>query len=47
MKVYTSYIKDRPITLEEKGRTTSFHTILVKCSAEIEFFSNIMNTSWI
>ena len=47
MKVYTSYNKDRPITLEEKGRTTSFHAILVVCSVEIELISNIINRSWI
>ena len=47
MKVYTSGNKDRPNTLEEKGRRTSFHTILVECIAEIELISNIINTSWI
>ena len=36
MKVYTSYNKDRPITLEEEGRTMSFHAILAQCIAEIE-----------
>ena len=46
MKVYTSYNKYRPITLEEKGRTTSFQAILAECFAEIELILNIINTSW-
>ena len=45
MKVYTSYNKDRPITLEEKGRKVSFHAILVECIAEIKLISNIISTS--
>ena len=47
IKGYTTYNKDRPITLEEKGRTTFFHAILVESSAEIELISNIIHTSWI
>ena len=47
MKVYTSYKKGRPITLEGKGRTISFHTILIVCSTEIELILNIINTSQI
>ena len=47
MKVYTSYNKDRPITLKEKGRTTSFHAIITEHIPEIELISNIINTSWI
>ena len=47
MKVYTSYNKDRPISLEEKGKTTSFQAILVEYITEIELISNIINTSQI
>ena len=44
MKAYTPH-EDTPITPEEKRKITSFHTILVEYSAEIELITNIKNTS--
>ena len=43
MKVYATYNKKRPTIPEEKGRITSFYTILTECSAEIELIANICN----
>ena len=44
MKAYTPH-EDTPITPEEKRRITSFHAILVECSAGIELITNIINAS--
>ena len=44
MKAYTPH-DDTPIPPEEKRRITSFHTIVIECSAEIELIMNIKNTS--
>ena len=44
MKAYTPH-EDTHITPEEKRRITSFCTILIECSAEIELITNIINTS--
>ena len=43
MKAYNPH-EDTPITPEEKKIITSFHTILIDCSAKIELIANI-NTS--
>ena len=45
MKAYTPH-EDTLITAEEK-RITSFHAILIECSAELELIMNIINTSGI
>ena len=44
MKDYTLH-KDTPITPEEKRRITSFHAILIDCSAELGLITNVINTS--
>ena len=44
MDAYSPH-KDTPITPEENSIITSFHTILVEWSAEIELIANIINKS--
>ena len=44
MKAHTSH-EVAPVAPEEKRRVTSFHTILIECSAECEMIANIINTS--